>query len=169
MEQTYMKEQPILNLLLKMSLPMVVSMLVNSLYNIVDSFFVAKISENAMTALSLVFPVQNLINAVMIGFGIGINAVISFYLGAADQKKADQAASQGMLLGTFHGILLMIICLVVIHPFLSLFTNDAEIVNLGLRYSKIVFLFSVFFAWELVFEKVFPVPVPVLPFSVLSF
>ena len=140
MEQTYMKEQPILNLLLKMSLPMVVSMLVNSLYNIVDSFFVAKISENAMTALSLVFPVQNLINAVMIGFGIGINAVISFYLGAADQKKADQAASQGMLLGTFHGILLMIICLVVIHPFLSLFTNDAEIVNLGLRYSKIVFL-----------------------------
>ena len=155
MEQTYMKEQPILNLLLKMSLPMVVSMLVNSLYNIVDSFFVAKISENAMTALSLVFPVQNLINAVMICFGIGINAVISFYLGAADQKKADQAASQGMLLGTFHGILLMIICLVVIHPFLSLFTNDAEIVNLGLRYSKIVFLFSVFFAWELVFEKVF--------------
>ena len=155
MEQTYMKEQPILNLLLKMSLPMVVSMLVNSLYNIVDSFFVAKISENAMTALSLVFPVQNLINAVMIGFGIGINAVISFYLGAADQKKADQAASQGMLLGTFHGILLMIICLVVIHPFLSLFTNDAEIVNLGLCYSKIVFLFSVFFAWELVFEKVF--------------
>ena len=155
MEQTYMKEQPILNLLLKMSLPMVVSMLVNSLYNIVDSFFVAKISENAMTALSLVFPVQNLINAVMIGFGIGINAVISFYLGAADQKKAAQAASQGMLLGTFHGILLMIICLVVIHPFLSLFTNDTEIITLGLRYSKIVFLFSVFFAWELVFEKVF--------------
>ena len=88
MEQTYMKEQPILNLLLKMSLPMVVSMLVNSLYNIVDSFFVAKISENAMTALSLVFPVQNLINAVMIGFGIGINAVISFYLGAADKGRS---------------------------------------------------------------------------------
>lgn len=72
MEQTYMKEQPILNLLLKMSLPMVVSMLVNSLYNIVDSFFVAKISENAMTALSLVFPVQNLINAVMIGLESGL-------------------------------------------------------------------------------------------------
>ena len=134
---------------------MVVSMLVNSLYNIVDSFFVAKISENAMTALSLVFPVQNLINAVMIGFGIGINAVISFYLGAADQKKADQAASQGMLLGTFHGILLMIICLVVIHPFLSLFTNDAEIINLGLRYSKIVFLFSVFFAWDWFLKRFF--------------
>ena len=61
-----------------MALPMVISMLVNSLYNIVDSFFVAKISENAMTAISLVFPMQNFINSVMIGFGIGINAVIDF-------------------------------------------------------------------------------------------
>lgn len=86
MEQTYMKEQKVLNLILKMALPMVISMMVNSLYNIVDSFFVAKISEDAMTALSLVFPVQNLINSVMIGFAIGINAVVSFYLGAQDKK-----------------------------------------------------------------------------------
>ena len=63
-----------------MALPMVISMLVNSLYNIVDSLFVAKISENAMTALSLVFPLQNLIGAIMIGFGVGINAVISFLI-----------------------------------------------------------------------------------------
>ena len=73
-----MKEKPVFPLLVSMALPMVISMLVNSLYNIVDSFFVAQISEDAMTALSLVYPVQNLINAVMIGFGIGINAVISF-------------------------------------------------------------------------------------------
>lgn len=65
-----MKEEKVFPLIVKMSLPMVVSMLVNSMYNIVDSFFVAKISENAMTAPSLVFPVQNLINAVMIGFGV---------------------------------------------------------------------------------------------------
>ena len=64
MEQTYMKEKPILPLLLSMALPMVLSMMVNSLYNIIDSYFVAKINENAMTALSLVFPVQNLITAV---------------------------------------------------------------------------------------------------------
>ena len=75
-----MKEKPVFPLLVSMALPMVISMLVNSLYNIVDSFFVAQISEDAMTALSLVYPVQNLINAVMIGFGIGINAVISFYI-----------------------------------------------------------------------------------------
>ena len=71
MDQTYMKERPVLGLVVRMSLPMVVSMLVNSLYNIIDSFFVAKISEDAMTALSLVYPVQNLVNAVSVGFGIG--------------------------------------------------------------------------------------------------
>lgn len=104
MDQTYMKEKPVLKLILSMALPMVLSMMVSSLYNIVDSFFIAKISEDAMTALSLVYPVQNLINAVMIGFGIGINAVISFYLGAQDHKTADRAATQGMLLGTIHGV-----------------------------------------------------------------
>ena len=90
MNQTYMKEQPIPGLILKMSLPMILSMLVNSLYNIVDSFFVAKISENAMTALSLVYPVQNLMTAIAVGFGIGMNARIAFCLGAQDQKQADQ-------------------------------------------------------------------------------
>ena len=77
-----MKEKPVFPLLVSMALPMVISMLVNSLYNIVDSFFVAQISEDAMTALSLVYPVQNFVNAVAIGFGIGLNAVISYYLGA---------------------------------------------------------------------------------------
>lgn len=80
MEQTFMKEKKILPLVLTMSLPMVLSMMVNSLYNIIDSYFVAKISEDAMTALSLVFPLQNLVNAVTIGFGVGINAVIAYYL-----------------------------------------------------------------------------------------
>lgn len=98
MNDTFMKEKPVLPLLLSMALPMVLSMLVNSLYNIVDSFFVARISEDAMTALSLVYPVQNLINAVGIGFGIGINAVIALHLGAQEQRAADQAATQGLLM-----------------------------------------------------------------------
>lgn len=92
MEQTFMKERKVLPLVLSMSLPMVVSMAVNSLYNIVDSYFVAKLSENAMTALALVYPVQNLINAIAIGFGVGINATVAFYLGAKEQEKANQAA-----------------------------------------------------------------------------
>lgn len=155
MEQTYMKEQKVLNLILKMALPMVISMMVNSLYNIVDSFFVAKISEDAMTALSLVFPVQNLINSVMIGFAIGINAVVSFYLGAQDKKMADRAAGQGMLLSTIHGLVLMVSCIAVMKTFLSMFTDNSDIVNLGVRYSRIAFLFTLMLAWELVFEKTF--------------
>ena len=103
-----MKEKPVLPLILSMSLPMVLSMLVNSLYNIVDSFFVAQISEEAMTALSLVYPVQNFINAVGIGFGVGINAVIAFHLGAGDNRKADQAATQGLILAIIHGIVMTI-------------------------------------------------------------
>lgn len=98
MNDTFMKEKPVLPLILSMALPMVLSMPVNSLYNIADSFFVAQISEDAMTALSLVYPIQNFINVVGIGFGVGINAVISFYLGVGDKRKADQATAQGLVL-----------------------------------------------------------------------
>ena len=93
MNQNFMKEKPILPLVISMSLPMVISMAINSLYNIVDSYFVAKISEDAMTAISLVYPLQNLMNAIAIGFGIGINAVIAFHLGAGNREKADIAAT----------------------------------------------------------------------------
>ena len=88
MNDTFMKERPIFPLLVSMALPMVLSMTVNALYNIVDSFFVAQISEQAMTALSLVFPIQNFVNAVAIGFGIGINAQIALYLGAGSSASA---------------------------------------------------------------------------------
>lgn len=83
MDQTFMKQRPVLPLVVSMALPMTLSMLVTSLYNIVDSYFVAQISEDAMTALSLVYPVQNLVNAVTIGFAIGVNAVIAFFWGPA--------------------------------------------------------------------------------------
>lgn len=98
MNQNFMKEKPIFPLVLSMSLPMVLSMLVNSLYNIVDSYFIAKISEEAMTALSLVYPVQILVNSVAVGFGIGINAVAAYYLGAQQKDRADNAVSLGLLL-----------------------------------------------------------------------
>ena len=76
MNQTFMKEKKILPLVLSMALPMVVSMAVNSLYNIVDSYFIAKLSEDAMTALSLVYPVQNLITSVAVGFGVGVAVTV---------------------------------------------------------------------------------------------
>ena len=92
---------------------------------------------------------------VMIGFGIGINAVISFYLGAQDKEMADRAATQGMLLGTIHGIGFMILGIVVMRPFLQMFTGNAQIVDYGVRYSRIAFLFATALSWQLVFEKTF--------------
>ncbi len=155
MEQTFMKEKNILYLVLTMSLPMVISMMVNSLYNIIDSFFVAKISEQAMTALSLVYPLQNLINAVTIGFGIGLNAVVAYFLGAQDQKRADKAATQGLVLNMLHGLVLSIVCIAVIPAFLGFFTTDPVTIDLGVRYCRIVFLFAVVISLDLSFEKIF--------------
>lgn len=155
MDQTFMKEKPILPLIMSMALPMVISMLVNSLYNIVDSFFVAKISENAMTALSLVYPIQNLVNAAAIGFGVGINAIISFYNGAGNINMANKAATQGLILNTIHGAVLTAVCIGVMPAFLRMYTSDTEIISLGIRYSKIVFGFSVIVALGLSFEKIF--------------
>lgn len=150
-----MKEKPILQLVITMSLPMILSMMVNSLYNIIDSFFVARISEQAMTALSLVYPVQNMINAVTIGLGIGISAVIAICLGAGEQEKASDAATLGLLLSALHGILLSVICIAVMPRFLASFTKDQEVISLGLRYSRIVFLFATVIALGLAFEKIF--------------
>ena len=155
MEQSFMKEKPVLGLVVSMSLPMVISMLVNSLYNIVDSFFVSQISEDAMTALSLVYPVQNLINAVAIGFGIGMNAVIAYHLGAGDQKKADRAASWGMVWNLVHGAVMTVVCIAVMPAFLSMFTDNAEVVCLGTRYSTVAFSFSMAITAGLAFEKIF--------------
>lgn len=155
MNENFMKEKPILPLILSMSLPMVISMLVNSLYNIVDSFFVAQISENAMTALSLVYPVQNFINAVGIGFGVGINAVIAYYLGAGDKKKASMAASHGMLLSVIHGVVLTFVCIGIMPSFLGLFTASEEVISMGSRYSTVAFAFSLVIMVSLSFEKIF--------------
>ena len=155
MEQTFMKEKKILPLVLTMSLPMVVSMMVNSLYNIIDSYFVAKISEEAMTALSLVFPVQNLINAVTIGFGVGLNAVVAYFLGAQDSEKADAAATQDVVLNLLHAMGLMVVCIGIIPSFLRLFTQDVVTIDLGVRYSRIVFVFAAVISLDLSFEKIF--------------
>lgn len=155
MNDTFMKEKPVLPLIASMALPMVISMLVNSLYNIVDSFFVAQINEDAMTALSLVYPLQNLINAVAIGFGVGINAQIAFQLGADNKDRASAAATRGLLLAAIHGLILSLVCVAAIRWFLGMFTADQTVINLGVRYSVIAFSFSVVISVGLAFEKIF--------------
>ena len=155
MNQTFMKEKPVMPLVISMALPMTISMLVNALYNIVDSYFVAKISEDSMTALSLVYPMQNLITAVTVGFAIGVNAIIAFYLGAKKSETANKAASMGMLFNIIHGILLNIGCIAVMPAFLRIFTKDSNILKMGLDYSNIVFMFTIPISISISFEKIF--------------
>ena len=145
MNDTFMKTKPVFPLLVSMALPNVISMLVNSLYNIVDSLFVAQINEQAMTALSLVFPIQNFVSAVAIGFGIGINALVALYRGAGDHDRADAAATHGMALSVLHGILCTLAATAIMPGFLARFTTDGTI----------VFLFATVNMAGLAFEKIF--------------
>lgn len=154
MDQTFMKEKPVLPLVLKMALPMVISMLVNSLYNIVDSFFVAQVSEDAMTAISIVYPLQNLANAVGVGFGVGINAAVAYYLGAGNGKAANRSATLGIILSALHGIVLAGICVLFIRPFISMFTDSEEIAAYGLDYFYTVIAFAPVLTLGMAFEKV---------------
>ena len=155
MNQTYMKEKPIFPQLLSMAFPMMVTMLVNSLYNIVDSMFVARISEDAMAALSLVYPVQNLIISIAVGFGVGMNAMIALFLGAGERERADAAATQGMVLNIIHGIVLNGAGILIIRKFLGMFTDNQSVINMGCRYAYIVFCFSVIIMMSVTFEKLY--------------
>ena len=155
MEQTFMKEKKILPLVLSMSLPMVLSMLVNSLYNIVDSYFVAQISEQAMTALSLVYPVQLLETAIAVGFGIGINAAAAYYLGGRDNQRADDIVTSGLILSAVHGVVLTVLAILLTPVFIRMFTRDAGIIQDGTGYSNFVFAFTLPNTIAITFEKIF--------------
>ncbi len=155
MTENFMKERPVFPLILSMALPMVLSMLVNSLYNIVDSFFVAQISEDAMTALSLVYPVQNFITAAAVGFGVGINAVIALHLGAGSKANANIAATHGLLLSGIHGIIITIVTILMMPSFLRMFTSSDTVITLGIQYSTIAFSFSLIIMLGITFEKIF--------------
>lgn len=155
MDQTYMKTQKVLPLVMSMAVPMVLSMLINALYNIVDSFFIARISEDAMTAISLVFPLHNAAAAVSIGFGVGANAVTAFFLGERNQKSADGAASLSLLLSIVHSVILTTVILLVMGPFLRSFTGSQDVLEYGIEYGRIVFGFLFISQISLIYEKLF--------------
>lgn len=155
MNQSFMKEKPVLPLVLSMSMPMVLSMLVTSLYNIVDSYFVARISEEAMTALSLVYPLQILENSIAVGFGIGVNAAAAYYLGAERSETANDTVSAGVFLSAVHGLVMTLFFVVTASPFLKIFTGDITILEYGKTYSYIVFTFTIPYFIGITFEKIF--------------
>lgn len=155
MNQEFMKEKKVTTLVLQMSLPMILSMAVNALYNIVDSYFVAKISQNAMTALSIVFPVQNMINAIAVGFGIGLNAMIAFSIGAKEEGRANNIASTGVFLSVVHGIILTLGCFIGMPAFMRHFSAEQQIIQLGLEYVNWVLLFTIIIQVSVAYEKLF--------------
>ncbi len=137
-KENKMGVMPVGRLLAGMSLPMMASMLVMALYNIVDSMFVSRVSEEALTALSMAFPIQNLMIAVSTGFGVGINAVLSRALGAKDQKAVSRAATTGGFLLLVCSLVFMLGGATVIRPFFEAQTGIVEIVEHGVTYTSIV-------------------------------
>lgn len=139
---------PVPKLLVSMSLPMMISMLVQALYNIVDSIFVARISENALTAVSLAFPIQNLMIAVASGTAVGINALLSRSLGEKNFKEADKAAENGLFLALVSYIVFAIFGVFGSRMYFESQTDVAEIVKYGVEYMSIVLIVSIglFFA-----------------------
>lgn len=158
MEKNLQKENkmgvmPIPRLLIGMSLPMILSMLVQALYNIVDSVFVSQISENALTAVSLVFPIQNLMIAIAAGTGVGINALLSRSLGAKNFNNANLAARNGIFLAFISFVCMAVIGGLGAEFFLSTQTSDPEIVRYGTQYMRIITVASIGIFLQVTFER----------------
>ena len=125
-------------LLLNMALPMILSMLIQACYNIVDSYFVAKLSEDALNAVSLAFPVQNLMIAVSVGTGVGINALLSRSLGQKDQERANRTAMNGVMLEVVSGLVFTVLGLTCARLFYTVQTDIPGIVEYGADYLTII-------------------------------
>lgn len=152
-KENKMGVMPVNKLLISMSLPMVMSMLVQALYNIVDSIFVSKINENALTAVSLAFPIQTLMIAVAGGTCVGINAVLSRSLGEKDYDKVNKSACNGIILMIASYFIFLLVGLFATAPFYKNLTDDAEIVQYGIDYLSVVCCCSFGIFAQFTFEK----------------
>lgn len=152
-KENKMGVMPVGKLLFTMSLPIMISMLVQALYNVVDSMFVARVSENALTALSIAFPIQNLMIAVSVGLGVGLNAVVSRALGAKDTKGVNCAATNGIMLMFICGLLFMLGGATLVRPYFEMQTDIEEIVTSGIDYTSIVMMGSMGVFMQILFER----------------
>ncbi len=134
---------PIGKLLMVMSVPMMISMFIQALYNVVDSMFVAKISEEALAAVGIAFPMQNVITAIGVGTGVGINALIPASLGRGDRETAERAANVQNLLSLCYSLVFVLIGLVFSRTFFTMQTDDPAIIEAGVSYMRIVCVVSI--------------------------
>ena len=152
-QENKMGVMPIPKLLISMSLPMIISMLVQALYNIVDSMFVAQMNEAALTAVSLAFPVQNLMIAFAAGTGVGINALLSRSLGEKNLENANKVASNGAMLAMITSAVFAVVGGFGGRLFFALQTDDAQIIEYGAQYLRVVTICSMFVFLQVTFER----------------
>ena len=137
-QENKMGVMPVRRLLITMALPMMISMLVQALYNVVDSIFVAQISESALTAVSLVFPFQNLMISIGVGTAVGVNALLSRSLGEKNFALADQTAENGVFLSLLSYLAVLVLSLTLAQPFMAIQIDDPEIISYGVSYLRLV-------------------------------
>lgn len=152
-QENKMGTMPVNKLLISMSLPMIISMLVQAMYNIVDSVFVAQISENALTAVSLAFPLQNLMIAFAGGTAVGVNALLSRSLGEKNQDHVNQTTVNSVFIFLVTAVIFMIAGLTLSNLFFNVQTTNTEIVNAGTQYSMIVVGCSIGLFCQFLFER----------------
>ena len=152
-KENKMGVMPIPKLLMTMSLPMVISMLVQALYNVVDSMFVAQLNENALTAVSLAFPIQNLMISILTGTGVGINALLSRSLGEKKFDKANQVAMHGLLLAGCSYLIFLILGIFGSHAFFAVQTQDAQILGYGTDYMRIICICGFGISFQVILER----------------
>lgn len=152
-KQNKMGIAPIPKLIVSMSLPAMFSMLVQALYNIIDSMFVAQLGESALTSVSLAFPVQTLMIAVAVGTGIGINSLVSRRLGERRREEASRAATHGLLLAIFSSLVFALLGLTLTQTFFQAFTDNQTVLQMGCDYTYVVTIFSFGMMIEIGLEK----------------
>lgn len=154
MKENKMGTMEVRRLILTMSLPIMISMLVQALYNIVDSMFVARVSEAALAAVSLCYPIQMIMVAVACGTGVGINALLSRYLGEKKQEKASQVAMHGLFCAICNWLVFAVIGLFFSEAFLRLFSDDVQIIMMGISYMQICTIFSFGVFVQITYERI---------------
>lgn len=152
-KENKMGSVPIKKLIISMSLPMMISMLIQSLYNIIDSIFVAQVSEEALTAVSLAFPVQNMMIALQVGTGAGVSAVLARSLGAGRQKQANSSASNSVLLAGLHYGIFLVFGLLFSKAFFETQTSDPTIIAEGTIYLTIITTLSFGQFFQVTYER----------------
>lgn len=153
LRENKMGTMPENKLLLSMAVPMMISMLVQALYNIVDSIFVSRICEDALTAVSMAFPWQNIVISIAVGFGVGINALLSRALGQKNAERVNQVAVNGLLLAGLSYLLVLVAGLIGIRAYMRTQTDIETIVNYGITYLNICILCSFGVFVEITFER----------------